>query len=126
MSGREENIVREFLDSFIEGDVAVSVNYLAEDASYYFNAWHEPITGVETLRADFERQAAGWSGFHYDLLNIASTATVVLIERIDRGQSQGKDLAVHTVGVFEIDEAGKISSWRDYWDPKEVETQRAG
>jgi limonene-1,2-epoxide hydrolase len=34
-------------------------------------------------------------------------------------------MAIHTAGVFELDEAGKITSWRDYWDPKEVESQLA-
>jgi len=57
MSEREENIVREFIDTFIEGDVAVSVNYLAKDASYYFNAWHEPISFTLPPRA----WAASWT-----------------------------------------------------------------
>ena len=44
-------------------------------------------------------------------------------ERIDTCRMMGKDLATHMVGVFEVDADGRITSWRDYFDMKEVEAQ---
>jgi len=38
----------------------------------------------------------------------------------------GKDMAVHAVGVFEVDDSGKIASWRENADANEIEKQRAG
>jgi limonene-1,2-epoxide hydrolase len=125
MSDREEGIVRDFLDA-LTGDAAGSASYFADGGSWRLNAWHEPVIGVQAIRADLERVEANWSGFRYDLLNVASAGTVVFVERIDRGHSQGKDMAVHVVGVFDVDEGGKITSWRDYYDAGEVEGQRAG
>ena len=126
MSEREEGIVREFLEFFVTGDVARAANYFADDGSYRTYAWQEPTVGVAAIRAVWERQAAAWNDFHYDLVNIASAGAVVFTERIDRGQSMGKDMAVHAVGVFEVDDSGKIASWREYADANEIEKQRAG
>src|SRR5579864_3587780 len=126
MTEREEQIVRDFLDVFEEGDIAGSARCFARDASYRMNAWNEPIVGVDAIRAEFLRQEGLWSDFRFDLLNIASTGSVVFTERVDRGQWRGKDMAVHVAGVFEIDEDGKITAWRDYYDPQEVESQHSG
>jgi limonene-1,2-epoxide hydrolase len=50
----------------------------------------------------------------------------VFTERIDTVHMTGKDLTVHAVGVFEVDSDGKITSWRDYFDMKEIEAQLPG
>jgi len=81
---------------------------------------------IDAIRADFERQRSLWSDFRYDLLNIASAGRSVFTERIDTVHMMGKDLTVHAVGVFEVDGDGKITSWRDYFDMKEIEAQLAG
>ena len=126
MAEREERIVREFLATFRTGDVSRAAGYFADDGTYRTYAWQEPTVGVAAIRDLWERQAAAWSDFHYDLVNIASAGAVVFIERIDRGQSRGRDMAVHAVGVFEVDQSGKITSWREYADADEIERQRAG
>jgi len=86
VSEREEGIVREFLEFFVTGDVARAAKYFAEDGSYRTYAWQDPTVGVAAIRAVWERQAAAWNDFHYDLVNIASAGPVVFTERIDRGQ----------------------------------------
>jgi limonene-1,2-epoxide hydrolase len=126
MAEREEVIVREFLDVSVKGDIMGSLGYFADGASYRINAWNEPLVGIDAIRADFERQRALWSDFRYDLLNIASAGRAVFTERIDTVHMTGKDLTVHAVGVFEVDSDGKITSWRDYFDMKEIEAQLAG
>ena len=34
-----------------------------------------------------------------------------------------KPLALHVAAVLEVDEAGKISAWREYYDSKEINVQ---
>ena len=126
MSELEEGIVREFLDLFVAGDLASAAGCFADAGSYRTYAWQQPTVGVAAIRAEWERQAAAWRDFHYDLVNIASAGAVVFTERVDRGTSGGNDMAVHAVGVFEVDHNGKIVSWREYADAKEIEQQRAG
>jgi limonene-1,2-epoxide hydrolase len=47
----------------------------------------------------------------------------VFTERVDTVHMLGRDVGIHIVGVFEIDDNDKILSWRDYFDMKEVEGQ---
>jgi limonene-1,2-epoxide hydrolase len=125
VSEREEGIVRKFLDCFVTGDVASAADHFANDGSYRTYAWQEPTVGVAAARAEWERQAVAWNEFRYELVNIASAGDVVFTERIDRGQSMGHTMAVHAVGVFEVDRSGKITNWREYADAKEIAQQRA-
>lgn len=37
----------------------------------------------------------------------------------------GKDITIHAVGVFKINDDGKIADWREYYDMKEIEAQFA-
>jgi limonene-1,2-epoxide hydrolase len=127
MSEREEGIVRSFLDVSVEGDIDKGLDYFAQDGSYQVNAWNEALVGIDAIRSDFERQRTLWSDFRYELVNVASVGRVVFTERIDTVHMMGlsKDIRIHAVGVFEIDTNRKITSWRDYFDMKEVEAQFA-
>lgn len=95
----------------------------AEKAEYRVNAWHEPQTGLEAISQDFERQHDLWSNLRIDLLNIASTRNVVFTERVDTVHMMERDVRIHMVGVFEVDDDDKGTSWRDYFDMKEIESQ---
>lgn len=120
-----EDAVRAFFDLGVKGDVAGSVDCFAHRASYQVNAWNVPLIGHDAIRQDFERQRALWSDFRYQLLNIGTVGNVVLTERIDTVRMAGRDVRIHMAGVFEFDDAGKIVSWRDYFDTKEIEAQLA-
>ncbi|MGZ4690850.1 MAG: limonene-1,2-epoxide hydrolase family protein [Acidimicrobiia bacterium] len=118
-----EDAVRTFLDLGVEGDVAASVECLADDALYHLNSWNAPFVGRDAIRADFDRQRTLWSDFRYQLLNIATGGNVVFTERIDTVRVDGRDVSIHVAGVFEFDDAGKIASWRDYFDTAEIDAQ---
>jgi limonene-1,2-epoxide hydrolase len=66
-----------------------------------------------------------WSDFRYELLEMATVGSTVLAERIDTVRMAGKVITIHAVGVFEVDDAGKITDWREYSDMKEIEAQFA-
>jgi limonene-1,2-epoxide hydrolase len=123
---RPEAVVQSLLEVMSKGDVAAVLPHFAEGASYRVNAWNEPLVGVDAIGKEMQRQMAMWSDFRFDLLNVASTGNVVFTERIDTVHMMGRDLDIHVAGVFEVTQDGKISSWRDYFDMKEVESQLAG
>lgn len=125
MNEQLEDAVRAFLDLGVKGDVAGSVDCFADGASYQVNAWNEPFTGRDAIRQDFDRQRVLWSDFRYQLLNIGAVGNVVFTERIDTVRVAGRDVSIHMAGVFEFDDAGKIASWRDYFDTEEIEAQFA-
>jgi limonene-1,2-epoxide hydrolase len=109
----------------VAGDLQESLGYFTSDATYRVIAWSEPIRGIEAIRSEFERQRSLWSDFRYELLEIATVGGAVLVERIDTVHMAGKDITIHAVGVFEVDDDGKISDWREYYDMKEIEAQFA-
>jgi limonene-1,2-epoxide hydrolase len=125
MTDGREHVVRSLLDSTVTGDVQESLGYFTPDATYRVIAWNEPIRGIEAIRSEFERQRSLWSDFRYELLEIATVGGTVFAERIDTVHMAGKDISIHAVGVFEVDNDGKITDWREYYDMKEIEAQFA-
>ena len=85
----------------------------------------EPIVGLDAIAKGFDRQHALWTDLRIKVLNIASDANVVFIERIDTVHMMGRDVDVHMAGVFEIDDNDRVASWRDYFDATEIESQFA-
>jgi limonene-1,2-epoxide hydrolase len=75
-------------------------------------AWEEPFVGREAIRYELLRQAASYRDGRFEILNVASAGQVV-IERIDWVTMNDKRAGFHVVGVFEVDDHGKIASWRD-------------
>jgi limonene-1,2-epoxide hydrolase len=123
MSDRPDDVVRSLLEAMTKGDVSALLPYFTDEASYRVNAWNEPLDGTDAIRKELERQLAMWSDFRFDLINVASTGNTVFTERIDTVHMMGRDLDIHVAGVFDVTAEGKISSWRDYFDMKEVESQ---
>jgi limonene-1,2-epoxide hydrolase len=130
MGAQHENAVRAFIGE-IEGDrwnaaqVERILSRLAPDARYHVYAWERPVTGHEAIRAELLRQARLFGDLRIEIKAIASTDHTVLIERVDRmtvGRNR-KPLALHVAAVLEVDEAGKISAWREYYDSKEINVQ---
>ena len=48
----------------------------------------------------------------------------MFVEGIDTFALAGNEVTLHSSSVFEIDAQQKIARRRDYWDTREVETQR--
>jgi limonene-1,2-epoxide hydrolase len=65
-----------------------------------------------------------YTDFRHKIVNVASTDSVVFAERVDTVKMGGRDITIHAMGVFEVQD-GKITAWRDYFDMKEIEAQLA-
>jgi len=108
-----ESSVRDFLKAWDEpkklGD------FFAEDAVFQMMA-RDPVHGRAAIAEELANQAAWATNFDLAVLNIASTGNVVLVERLDRFDMNGKAIKVPVVGVFECDDAAKFTAWRDYFD----------
>jgi limonene-1,2-epoxide hydrolase len=128
MGQREEETVRAFIDAQFEGDPERALGYLAKDADYRVPAWKEPLRDFDAIRSELERYQATMSDMRSELLNVASTRSVVFHERIDTQYMNqvGREVQVHLVSVYELGPDGKIVSEREYFDMKEVEAQMGG
>jgi limonene-1,2-epoxide hydrolase len=120
-----EDAARAFLMEF-EGDVLDEaridriVGRMATDGRYHVFAWNEPCVGRDAIRSELRQQAPLFTDTNVEFLKSASCGSTVFIERIDWVTMSGVRIGVHVVGVSEIDEEGKIVSWRDYLDSSEI------
>jgi limonene-1,2-epoxide hydrolase len=103
-----------------------AIAHFADDGAYHVAAWHEPLVGRDAVRDGLEREFRALSSdYRYTILNMASTDAVVFMEVVDGFKRNGKDFTMHSTWVFEINQAGKITARRDYWDAKELEARLA-
>jgi len=91
------------------------MEYFAEDGVYY-NMPGTPWEGSEAVRAGIDGFLKTWTKTEWELLNIAANGNTVIAERVDRTDMGDKHVDLPCVGVFELDDDGKIKIWRDYFD----------
>ncbi len=79
-----------------------------------------PATGIAACRA----LMAGFppaEGIEFVVHHIVADGPVVLTERTDRFLVGGQWRDIRLMGIFEIDDDGKIAHWRDYFDMGEFQ-----
>jgi limonene-1,2-epoxide hydrolase len=100
--------------------VEAVLDRMAADARYHVFAWEDPFVGRAAIRDELLRQAAFYSDGRFEIVHVASVGRTVFMERIDWVTMNGERARFHVVGVFEVDDHGKIASWRDYVDSREI------
>ena len=128
MSDQDESSVRAFIkeaesDRWDAALVERMLDRMAPDARYHVYAWERPLTGRDAIRAELLRQAPLFRNLRIEIKALASTGSTVLLERVDSMTIGKKPLMLHVAAVFEVDEAGKITAWREYYDSKEIAAQ---
>jgi limonene-1,2-epoxide hydrolase len=116
-----EQIVRDYLALFHTDqlDVAALRSFLADDARYQPIVPLAPVRhGADAIVDELERQYHLYDECACETLKVAVAGSTVFTERVDtvRQVTTGQRTTTHLVGVFELDAAGKIVSWREYWD----------
>ncbi|MBV8162488.1 MAG: nuclear transport factor 2 family protein [Acidimicrobiia bacterium] len=111
---QNEKAVRDFLGSWND-DAEKLGNFFADDAVFQMMA-REPVRGRAAIQEELANQAAWATDFDLAVLNLACAGDVVLVERLDRFTMNGARISVPVVGVFECDDAGVFTAWRDYFD----------
>ena len=109
-----EQVIRNFIEAWSRLDPEELASYFAEDGVYH-NMPAGPVSGRANVEKFIRGFSASWTETTWDLLNIASSANVVIAERLDRTRASNKSVDLPCVGVFEL-EAGQIKVWRDYFD----------
>jgi limonene-1,2-epoxide hydrolase len=125
MGAEHENAVRAFTkemesDRWDAAKVERILTRLAPDARYHVYAWERPVTGHDAIRIELLRQARLFRDLRIEIKAMASTGHTVLIERVDSFTVGRKPLDLHVAAIFEVDSAGGISAWREYYDSKEI------
>lgn len=78
---------------------------------------NSPAKGKAAVREMTHGFLKDTAGFEVKILKSAHQGNVVFNERVDTiRMKNGKSAAIPVAGVFELNDAGKIICWRDYFD----------
>lgn len=118
--------VKTFIGHWNSGDLEAMYTMCAEDVTWH-NIPMDPIVGVAAMRA----AVAGFMGpverCEWEVHAIAATGSTVLTERTDAFLlKDGRRAALPVMGTFEIDSAGRIAAWRDYFDMGQFQREFGG
>jgi limonene-1,2-epoxide hydrolase len=117
MTDRNAQIALDFMDCWRRLDLEDAVSRIATDAAFTPDLKTEPVIGHEAIRALWASYMARMKAYSMEVGSVVGSGAVVFLERVERIVAvDGYEMSLPIVGVFEIDAAGKITAWRDYWD----------
>jgi limonene-1,2-epoxide hydrolase len=111
----KETAVIEFLAGWSVGDARTLADSFTEDAVVW-NDMRNTVRGREAIHEHLKTHLSVISDCKIEVLAIASEGNMVFTERVDRMKVMGAPLELPVAGVFEVDDAGKLTAWRDYFD----------
>lgn len=117
MASQPEQLILEFLDCWRRLDAEAAASHLAPGAVYQADPKAELVHGQGPIRTLWIGYMQRMRAYAADVRHLLASPQVVFLERSERlTLSDGREMAIEAVGVFELDGNGKITAWRDYWD----------
>ncbi len=117
-----------FVDTFVAawptGDAGPLGDFFTEDAVYR-NGPLAPVAGRAAIVENLESLMAVGGRVSVDMVHVVADGGVVMTERVDFLEADGRRVALPVLGVFEV-ESGRIAVWRDYFDLGQFAAERAG
>jgi limonene-1,2-epoxide hydrolase len=129
LTTKAENVVREFLASLHaekEPDWDQVLEAFSEDAVYHMLVPRGSILeGRARIRQELERQFTDYYDCECELLAVVADETTVMTERRDHVTMKRNDQRIFSsvAAIFELDAAGRIARWREYWDTDDIARQ---
>jgi limonene-1,2-epoxide hydrolase len=114
-------LIREFIQACVRANPEEFASYFTEDAVWWNAPWPE-VRGREAIRETLRKGAQRMKAMPWEIRHIIAEGDVVMTERVDHFEVNGKRVSVPCMGIFELRD-GKIDAWRDYWDLKQFEAQ---
>ncbi len=109
-----EEIVCDFISAWSRLNAKELSAFFTDDGCYY-NMPMQPAKGRENVEQLIAGFLSTWTETDWEIVNIASSGNIVIVERIDKTKTTEGNVDLPCVGVFEL-ENGKIKEWRDYFD----------
>jgi limonene-1,2-epoxide hydrolase len=111
-----EKVVSDVLAGWTRLNVDEIMSHFAEDA-VWDNVPMQPAKGRDAIRKLTEGFLKDTASFSAKILRVVHAGNVVVNERVDTVlMKNGKKVELPVAGVFEINDAGKVQVWRDYFD----------
>jgi limonene-1,2-epoxide hydrolase len=116
-----EQVVSDFIAAIEKGDVDGALAHMAADAEYE-NVPMSKAVGHDEIRNVLAMFVGPDNPGHFEILRQVAGGKVVMNERVDHLQMNGKAIEVRVAGIWEV-EGDKITLWRDYFDMGQVTSQ---
>ena len=111
-----EKVVSDLFAAWSRLNIDDIMSYFAEDA-VWDNVPMAPANGKAAIREMTNGFLKDTATFAVKILKNAHEGNVVFNARIDSiTMKNGKKADIPVAGMFELDDAGKIKVWRDYFD----------
>lgn len=108
-------VVTAFIEAIERKDIEAARALVADTISYE-NMPIPPIVGADAMVATLRMFLDPVREVEWRVLRQVEVGNVVLNERIDRFEIGDGWLELPVAGVFEVDDHGLITLWRDYFD----------
>lgn len=108
-------VVDEFIRRVTSDDLDGALDLVGGDVEYD-NVPVGKNIGPEAMRSFLESMMGGIDEVEFVILRQVADGNTVLNERIDRFRMGEKWLDLPVAGVFEVNDDGLITLWRDYFD----------
>ena len=120
-----QQTVEAFIGHWNNLDIDAMLALCAEGIVYH-NIPMEPVHGTTAMRTMVEQFLGDLVGCDWQTHAIAAKGNTVLTERTDGFTfKNGRKAAIRVMGIFEIDDDGRIAAWRDYFDMLEFQREFA-
>jgi len=111
-----EKVVSDLFAAWTRLDIDAIMGYFAEDA-VWDNVPMAPAKGKAAIREMTLGFLKDTTKFDAKILKSVHAGNTVFDERVDTiVMKSGKSASIPVAGMFEINDAGKIAVWRDYFD----------
>jgi limonene-1,2-epoxide hydrolase len=93
------------------------MTHFTSDAVWDNVPMNAPAKGAAAIREMTQGFLKDLTSFEVKLLKTVHVGNTLFNERVDTiRMKNGKKADIPVVGVFEVNDAGKITAWRDYFD----------
>jgi len=111
-----EKVIGDLFAAWSRLDLDAVMSHFADDA-VWDNVPMSPAKGKQAIREMTHGFMKDASAFSVKILKSLHEGNVVFKVRIDTiTMKNGKKAEIPVAGMFELDDAGKIRVWRDYFD----------
>lgn len=116
-----DTIVRDFCAAWGRADLEAIMSAFSEEAVYH-NIPMDACEGKEAIRAFIEGFfAMSPGGIDFAIHHQVAAGNVVMNERTDTLVMDGNQIVIKVCGIFELNDDGLLTAWRDYFDMKAFE-----
>jgi limonene-1,2-epoxide hydrolase len=118
--------VTAFISAWNRSDMDAMYAMLAEDIVWH-NIPMDPIAGKAAVREAVAGFMVGVSACDWTIHHLTADGPVVMTERTDAFvMTDERRAAIRVMGIFELNAAGQIAQWRDYFDMGEFQREFLG